>query len=373
MLFLLLLAAVLMGYGLGSDRGQRFFHQGWQKFLPSHKRRQYFTELSQLLTGRAEAGIETFIEHFKINQETVDIHFAVGDLLRKRGEVDKATQVHQNLSTSPALNEHQKAQAELALAEDYMAAGLLDRAEMLLRPLTDDTGERGQLALEVLANLYEQEQEWQKAIATIDARCKTGKAEVHSAWRELQAHFYCELASESAEPKEALAHIQNAIKVAPEHARANSLMVLHLGQEGRVNEAVERLVHIPAEHSAADSLLTRVLSYTLSSEAKAKLKRWVNDGLRKQPSLRKALFIADGVAEEFGSVAAIERLCSEVPPTTHLGQLLNVVRSVAPASEDYSLLKASLLAECPPVFICQQCGFESQQHYWRCPTCKTWH
>ncbi len=366
MVFLLLLAAVMLGYVLGSERGQRFILQGWQKFLPSHKRRQYFTELSQLLAGRADAGIETFIEHFKINQETVDIHFAVGDLLRKRGEVDKATQVHQNLSTSPALNEHQKAQAELALAEDY-------RAEMLLRPLTDDSSERGQVALEVLANLYEQEQEWQKAIATIDARRKTAKAEAHSAWGELQAHFYCELASESADPKEALAHIQKALEVAPEHARANSLMVLHLGQVGRVNEAVERLVSIPAEHSAADSLLTRVLSYTLSSDAKVKLKRWVNEGLRKQPSLHKALFIADGVAEEFGNVAAIERLCSEVPPTTHLGQVLNVVRSVAPASEDYALLKTSLLAECPPVFICPQCGFESQQHYWRCPTCKTWH
>src|SRR5690606_26373871 len=95
----------------------------------------YFRGLNLVLNRKTDEALELFIQIAKVDDETLETHFALGHLFRRRGEVDRAIRVHQNLLARPSLSEAQRHQALFALAEDYLGAGLFDRAEMLFSEL----------------------------------------------------------------------------------------------------------------------------------------------------------------------------------------------------------------------------------------------
>src|SRR5690606_12608920 len=125
------------------------------------------------------------------DDETLETHFALGHLFRRRGEVDRAIRVHQNLLARPSLSEAQRHQALFALAEDYLGAGLFDRAETLFAELkTSQT--LAQQALEKLIDIYEREREWEKAIEA------SRQLERHTDDKSPRvSHYFCELAEQA--------------------------------------------------------------------------------------------------------------------------------------------------------------------------------
>src|SRR3954463_7645810 len=122
----------------------------------------YFRGLNFLLNEQPDKAIEAFIKVVKVDSQTVELHFALGSLFRRRGEVDRAIRMHQNLVERPDLGEDQKRNALFELAQDYLKAGLLDRAEELFLRLEGTAHEEA--ALNFLLEIYQQEKEWQKAI-----------------------------------------------------------------------------------------------------------------------------------------------------------------------------------------------------------------
>src|SRR5690606_11125243 len=122
----------------------------------------YIRGLNLVLDRRTDEALELFVQIAKVDDETLETHFALGHLFRRRGEVDRAIRVHQNLLARPSLNESQRHQALFALAEDYLGAGLFDRAEKLFADLRQSET-MGAEALERLVGIYEREREWQKA------------------------------------------------------------------------------------------------------------------------------------------------------------------------------------------------------------------
>src|SRR6185436_1457734 len=132
--------------------------------------------------------LELFVQMAKVDEDTLETHFALGHLFRRRGEVERAIRVHENLLARPTLNEAQRHQALFSLAEDYLSAGLFDRAEQLFGELRNSTT-LAAAALEKLVNIYEREQEWEKAIEA------HRKLEMLRGTKSSQvAHYYCELA-----------------------------------------------------------------------------------------------------------------------------------------------------------------------------------
>jgi lipopolysaccharide biosynthesis regulator YciM len=175
-----------------------FFGMGWLaaridiKQIVSESRAlpgSYFKGLNFLLNEQPDKAIEAFIEVVKVDPQTIELHFALGSLFRRRGEVERAIRMHQNLAERPDLEPAERRQAVYELAQDYLKAGLLDRAEEHFSQLLGtDLDEQ---ALGFLLEIYEQEKDWEQAIST------AGRLEAHTGQsRQKQiAHFECEIAS----------------------------------------------------------------------------------------------------------------------------------------------------------------------------------
>ena len=176
-------AAIGFAFKVYSDR---------DRDLPPRISADYIRGLNLVLSRKTDEALELFVQMAKVDDETLETHFALGHLFRRRGEVERAIRVHENLLARPNLNETQRHQAVFSLAEDYLGAGLFDRAEQLFAEL-DDSPTLAEAALEKLVYIYEREREWQKAI---DAQ---RKLEMLSGAKSNQvAHYYCELADASA-------------------------------------------------------------------------------------------------------------------------------------------------------------------------------
>src|SRR6187455_821489 len=157
-LFLLLPVAAASGWLAGRLGGER---KGGARV--SRLSNTYFRGLNYLLNEQQDKAIEVFLKLAEINRDTVETHLALGNLFRRRGEVDRAIRVHQHLIARPNLSQEEKTVALLELGEDYMRAGLLDRAETLF---TDLVAMDAQVpsALRHLIGIYQHEKDWGKAI-----------------------------------------------------------------------------------------------------------------------------------------------------------------------------------------------------------------
>ena len=134
--------------------------------------RSYFKGLNFLLNEQPDKAIESFIEVVKVDPETVELHFALGSLFRRRGEYDRAIRMHQNLVERPDLGAEQKVAALLELAQDYLKAGINDRAEELFARL--EQGPHAAQARRHLLEIFQQEKQWQKAIDMARRVCDAG-------------------------------------------------------------------------------------------------------------------------------------------------------------------------------------------------------
>src|SRR5215510_12273768 len=192
----------------------------------------YFKGLNFLLNEQTDKAIEAFIEVVKVDPQTVELHFALGSLFRRRGEVERAIRMHENLLGRADLAPEQKLVALYELAQDYLKAGLLDRAEEMFLKLEGTSYE--QSALKFLLEIYEQEKDWMKAI---DASHRMDAVTGHSSQREI-AHFYCELGQSE------MTHSR------PERARAYLLLGDLAVQQSKVMEAIASWKRIEGQNPA---------------------------------------------------------------------------------------------------------------------------
>jgi lipopolysaccharide biosynthesis regulator YciM len=147
----------------------------------------YFKGLNYLLNEQPDKAIEAFIEVVKVNSDTVDLHFALGGLFRKRGEVERAIRMHQNLVAREDLSTERQLQAMSELGQDYLKAGLLDRAQEIFTKLQQTQANSQVFLLEI----FVLEKEWRKAIEIARILSQTANRSYHV---EI-AHYFCELAN----------------------------------------------------------------------------------------------------------------------------------------------------------------------------------
>ncbi|RMG28013.1 MAG: lipopolysaccharide assembly protein LapB, partial [Gammaproteobacteria bacterium] len=204
---------------------------------------EYFRGLNYLLDEQPDKAIEVFIRMVEVDNETVETHLALGNLFRRRGEVDRAIRIHQNLIARPTLDAEQRGQALLELGQDYMRAGLLDRAEGILREVDEKFPAFSLRALRLLLELYQQEKEWDKAIEVarrLERREKGGHA------AEI-AQFFCERAEAALAAGDlgtAQHYVREALTVEHECARALLLqgrLLLETGQPRQALRALRRI------------------------------------------------------------------------------------------------------------------------------------
>jgi len=363
-LFLLLAAA---GWVLGR------FGERDEEDPPPPLNIDYLKGLNFLLNEQTDQALEHFLKMVRVDDKTIETHFALGSLFRRRGEVDRAIRIHQNIVARPDLASEQRDQALFSLAKDYLRAGLLDRAENLFSRLSQ--GSRYQVeALENLTRIYEQEKEWEKAI-------EAGQQLEVLGGRSLAlqiAHYYCELAEASAAEKDygaARQYVKHAQTGRPRTLRG-ALTRAHIAREMEDNKTALRLYHrIIDEHTylIAEALPEMVSIYE-SEGALGELERAIRAMLKKNPEM-STLVALTAIINDIGGIAVIDECVEKYllnEPT--LREFVDL-QSLGDGSESaYAKIRKALskLASSTPRYQCQECGFSSQKLLWQCPSCRAW-
>ena len=337
----------------------------------------YFKGLNFLLNEQPDKAIDAFIEIVKLDPETVELHFALGNLFRRRGETERAIRVHQNLLARPDLPQEQKVHAQYELGQDYLKAGLLDRAEETFNKLIDT--QYSAQARRALLEIFQREKEWTRAIEAAHALQQSGAG---GRQKEI-AQFYCELAQDElvhTHPDAALAKLEKALAADRKNVRATMLSgdaqlakgnveaalmawrrveqqsVPHVAlvaqrlmdgyrAVGRSQEGVNLLKVYLAEASSID-LLEVVFKAVLELDGVEAAKQLVSDELRRTPTL-------------LGLDKLLEARLMDAPPEVRpeLSLVKNLVHGHAQKLARYQ---------------CSRCGFKARQFYWQCPGCSNW-
>lgn len=363
-----------------------FFGLGWIaarvdiKQLVSESRslpRGYFKGLNFLLNEQPDKAIDAFIEILKLDPETIELHFALGNLFRRRGEIERAIRVHQNLLARPDLPRDYQIQSQYELGQDYLKAGLLDRAEETFNLLVDT--QYGAQARRALLEIYQREKEWMRAIDAARALQESGAG----ARQKEISQFYCELAQDElvhTHLDAAMALLEKALTADRHNVRAAMLIGdVHMARKdteaalmawrrveqqsvphvalvaqrlmngyrnvGRPQEGVNLLKNYLAEAPSID-LLEVVFKAVLELDGVDAANQLVSDELRRTPTL-------------LGLDKLLEARLMEAPPEVRPELLLmkNLVHGYAQKLARYQ---------------CNHCGFKARQFYWQCPGCSQW-
>jgi lipopolysaccharide biosynthesis regulator YciM len=378
-----------------------FFSLGWLaaridlKHLLHESRslpRSYFTGLNFLLNEQPDKAIEALLEAAKIDPETVELHFALGSLFRRRGETDRAIRVHRHLIDRDVslqqLTEDQRLHALAELGQDYLKAGLLDRAEEIFLKLRGT--QRDEEALRHLLEIYQQEKEWGKAIAIADAM--PGHAE--HLWQKEIAEFQCELAASdlvNGRLDEARVRLEAALASNRKCVRAT----LMLGElEQKVGAGGTAQVGSAANLETALAIWQGIeqqnpVFLALAAEKMMAVYRDLGretqgvDLLRGYLEQHSSLDLLDTVFQAVlalhGPETAYALVRDELrrnPTLLGLDKLLEAQILLAPPERraDLDLVKNLIHVHTRRVarYRCDDCGFKARQFHWRCPACGGW-
>jgi lipopolysaccharide biosynthesis regulator YciM len=363
-----------------------FFALGWIaarvdiKQLVSESRslpRGYFRGLNFLLNEQPDKAIDAFIEIVKLDPETADMHFALGNLFRRRGETERAIRVHQNLLSRPDLPLEQQVHAQYELGMDYLKAGLLDRAEETFNLLVDT--QYAVQARRALLEIFQREKEWRRAIKAAEGLQESGAGALN---KEI-AQFYCELAQDALvhmEPQEAKAMLELALQTDRKSVRATMLYGDALMAKGDTEGALKtwrRVEQQSVPHVAlvANRLMDGYRKAGRPQEGVNLLRSY----LAEASSIDLIEVVFKAVIELDGVDAAKQLVVEELrrnPTLLGLDKLLEARLMDAPANvwEELSMVKNLVHGYTQKLarYQCSHCGFKARQFYWQCPGCSRW-
>jgi lipopolysaccharide biosynthesis regulator YciM len=363
-----------------------FFGLGWLaarvdiRQLLSESRslpRGYFKGLNFLLNEQHDKAIDSFIEIVKFDPETADLHFALGNLFRRRGETERAIRVHQNLLSRPDLPQEQHEHARYELGQDYLTAGLLDRAEETFNSLID-TQYSGQ-ARRALLEIFQREKEWTRAIEAANALQQAGAG---GRQKEI-AQFYCELAEDElvrTDPAAALLLLEQALQADRKNVRATLLMgdaqlAMGLPEDALLTWRRVEQQSVPHVALVAQRLMDGYRQLGRAQEGVNLLKSYMAEA--SSIDLLEVVFKA---VIELDGVEAAHLLVSEelrrTPTLLGLDKLLEVRLMDAEPQywQELSMVKNLVHGYTQKLarYQCSHCGFKARQFYWHCPGCNHW-
>ena len=336
----------------------------------------YIRGLNLVLNRKTDEALELFVRMAEVDDETLETHFALGHLFRRRGEVDRAIRIHQNLLARPNLSESQRDQALFALGQDYLGAGLFDRAEKLFLELANSPSQ-GQTALENLLSIYERESEWEKAVET--------RQRLHGrdgANADRIAHYYCELA-ERARRRGDLGQARNYLKTV-----ARGRQRTHRGALVRASVAVEeedyataaRLYRSVLEEDGY--LISEILPQLLECHRQAgtmpQLEQLLDELVVRQPALETDLAVTAILGNLLDEPVLYRSVESFVLHNDTLASLVDIEELAAQEDDARRVTVRRIagglrrLAMGSARYRCSNCGYATRQLIWHCPGCKSW-
>jgi len=337
----------------------------------------YFKGLNYLVNEQPDKAIEVFIRMVEVDNETIETHLALGSLFRRRGEVDRAIRIHQNLIARPTLDREQRTQALLELGQDYMHAGLLDRAESLFLELVELDAHTVR-ALQLLSDIYEQEKEWLKAI-DISRRLEY---RTNKPYNHVIAHCYCQLAAQAKQQGDTSGTEQWLSKALASDwhcARASILQGNILQEEGDYAGAIEAYKRVEEQDPAClpEVLEPLLACYRKTGETKA-LTEYLEGVIQRHGGIAPLLLMSrliDGREDMSAAPMLLEQLDKQ-PSLRGLRQLIESLDHQAKGvtHEELSRIREIInkTLKDAPLYACANCGFSGKTMHWKCPSCKHW-
>ena len=328
--------------------------------------RAYFKGLNLLLNEQQDKAIDAFVEAVQNDPDTTELHFALGNLFRRRGEFERAVRVHQHLLSRADLKADERDRAQHALAQDYMKAGLFDRAEQAFRAL-EGTPFAGEARLALLS-LYERSRDWKNA-AEVAGRLEAAGS---GSFAARIAHHHCELALEADErgqPAEAAVALQRARDVAPMSPRPLVLAGERLAKAGDAAGAMAAWDELRQRQPAAFILVAGAYADAARAAGREGAARDTLAALfAKLPSMDLMHALGKlGAAppllpylREHPTLSAAQHWLAQPPETRSEDGVAAVREAVARAARPLQRYR------------CAACGFEAQHYFWQCPGCLTW-
>lgn len=341
----------------------------------------YFKGLNFLITNQQDKAIEAFTEAVQANTDSLELHFALGSLFRKRGEVDRAIHLHLHLLEKKQLEPQQKLAVTAELAQDYLKAGLFDRAEELFESLDDDRYR--QPALRALLEIYVREREWERAIkAATELERISGVP-----FRVEIAHYYCEMAVESKlanDTHTARFELDQALNANKNCVRANVLLGDLEAESGNHMVAISTWKRIEFQKPEylgliAPKLLASYRALNQTAEGLALLQTYLQT--YQLNSLLNVLYEAILVEENAENAAKLARNELIKMPSLNTLDLLLQARAILETShpQNGNLQDTQLMQQAvrhaignKTAYHCEQCGFKAKYHHWQCPACNSW-
>ena len=351
----------------------------------------YFKGLNFLLNEQYEQAIASFEEVARLDPATAELYFALGNLFRKRGETERAIRIHRNLLERADLPETQRQQALFCLAQDYLNAGIFDRAESAFSALAHS--DYAPLAQRELAKLYEKESNWDAAIACLQ-RYLASAAPQHASTIEAQedlSHYACELASVHLEHKDysaASAAVALAEHAHPKNPRSYFVKAALLLSQGYTSPALELIEPLLLTQPALNTLAIHTfISAAVNPEVLAALKRWAA-AAPSADSIKPLLPLLQEQGDTPSMIALLSALANPSNPSNpskqHTPQRLATASVLLASAQQADFLTQASEWQAQAIHTvdalssrydrptCTHCGFKASRHQWRCPGCARW-
>lgn len=337
----------------------------------------YAKGLSLLLSDdpvKADKAIDLFIEVVRLDPETIELHHALGNLFRRRGQFDRAIRLHSFLVNRAELPEKERALAMAELALDYLKSGMYDRAESAYEQLSTFKGREVE-ALEALMHIYCTEHEWKKAVETAERLQKSGK-DLHV---EI-SHYYCELANLARCTKDAARaseFVTSALQANPENPRAMSLAADLALDAGKTQDAISAWSQIENAKPAYAPLIAAKKADVLAETDKAAAMKYLKETFAKSGSVDvlTAAVARMSVWADAPTAAAFAGEALKSRPSLSAFSVLCNLRSKADPDDEQARLLAEVTTKQSKLFAryqCSHCGFLAHTFSWQCPGCERW-
>jgi lipopolysaccharide biosynthesis regulator YciM len=342
--------------------------------------RSYFNGLNFLLNDQPDRAIEAFIEVVKLDPETLELHFALGNLFRRRGETERAIRLHRNLLERADLPVNFRDQALFELAQDYLKAGLLDRAETAFQALVETP--YAQRAWGFLSDVYQIESEWEKAIHA------TERSALDPAPRARRiAHYWCEIALlRMREPHQDATQQDRLVQAALVEAghvdasllRINQVQIQWMSMRKQWPMVMRKVLdEVDTHPQFAPQLVNEYLQVAKEIGAEADVAKTLVRWFDGAPSEELAGLVLQRLSAQGNHEMALQfarQALIRLPRLSVAAGLLTSRSKSGPADADLNnvapLLAGAVARE--RRYECSHCGFRAQQFFWQCPGCKQW-
>ncbi len=371
---ILLFIAIVIGWLLGKAERRKTNHDE----PAASVNKGYFDGLNLLLNQKQDEAVDLLLKTLDVSGDTFETYIVMGSLFRRRGEVDRAIRIHQDLLARTDLSKLQHSAVKLELARDYLKAGVLDRSERLLKEIAEESSPNQVVALEHLLTIFEQEKEWEEAADVANRLVSAGKSV-----QQRLAHYYCELAEQNLKAGD-IVHARRDLKKALQTdkycVRASFVTAELESQSSNPREAIKALRKVVDQDPryVPDTLPMLIENYHQVGQVD-ELSKYLFECLEKTPSISIVIELSKLVnqleGEEAGAYVLSEYL-KKRPSVKGLDRLISQQMDHAQGKEkeNLAILQAftQRLVKDKPIYRCEECGFDGKTLHWQCPTCKSW-